>query len=182
MSNLNLHYLTISALSTECPMLNQALSRLAAQSGCNIVHAKMTAYGAENTVNMLLSGNWGSIAKFEAGIPALEQKLSLTIIQKRTHEPELNTAVLHYMASLISVDKPGILSKITDFFDSFGIYLEDIHVQTHFSPRSLRMLNMTLQLSIPMEQHLGSLREQFMTFCEAQNLDATLEPQIGHTY
>lgn len=182
MSDLNLHYLTISALSTECPSLNQALSRLAASAGCNILNAKMTTYGAENLVNMLLSGSWSSIAKFEAGIPALEKKLKLSMIQKRTHEPEFDSAVLHYVASLISVDKPGIVSKVSDFFNSFGILMDDISVQTHLTPRYLRMLNMTIQLTIPAEQHLGSLREQFMTFCEAQNLDATLEPQMGHAF
>ncbi len=150
--------------------------RACTQSGCNILNSKINLFGKEITVALFVAGNWGTIAKMEATLPSLEQKLGLNISIRRTNEsPSINNS-MPYNIQVSAIDKLGIMSGLTDFLGRFDIPIEEIAANTYLSSNGTRMANLNFKINVPEKIHLATLREQFINYCDDNNLDAFLEP------
>ena len=174
------HYIVIMAQCTDQPLIVSELSKLAGQSGCTVLNSRMDTLGREYVMMMMLGGSWDGLAKVESALPALEKRLDMTAFVKRT-EPRAQTEdLLPYSVQVVALDRAGILQKLTEFFDSQGILIEqmfsDAYVATH-TKTQMFTLNMTNH--IPASHHLASVRERFLVFCDDQNLDAIIEPVRG---
>lgn len=173
-----LKYLAISVLGAERPGLANELAKLAASSGCHIVNSHVSTLGGEFIANLLLSGTWSAIAKMEANLPMIEQKLGLNIIMRRTELPVPKDEVLPYSIFLVAMDKPGIIYKITQFFDEQQININELNTESYNARQSKTvMLTVTMRISIPTSMHIAELRERFILFCDDLNIDAIMEPE-----
>jgi glycine cleavage system transcriptional repressor len=82
-----------------------------------------------------------------------------------------------YMVDVISMDHPGIVSDVAEFFSSRNINIEDLSTWTYAAAHTgTPMFSMNMTISIPAEVNIGQLRDEFTRFCDGLNLDATLEP------
>ncbi len=172
--------LIISALGTDRPGLINDLSKAIADSGCNIQDSRMTVLGGEFALMMLIAGHWGAVAKLEDTLPALQKRLDLTLISRRTQTRTTPGNALPYSVEVIALDHPGIVSELAGFFSSRQINIHDMYTGSYAAAHTgTPMFSLNLTIEIPAGTHLSSLREQFLDFCDALNLDAVMEPIKG---
>ena len=170
------NYLIVSALGTHRAGIVSELSRTYAQYGCQILSAKINLLGQELAAFFLLAGNWGAIARLEAALPALEQKLSIALHSRRTQEVSSESALMSYTAHIIAVDRPGILNELMDLFQKETVLVEEVCTNTYINHSHTTMLNLQLKIHIPTSTHLANLRDTFMNYCDQHNFEGFLEP------
>lgn len=175
----NENHLVISTIGEDRPGIVNELSKCCLEYQCSIVDSRMTVLGGEFAVLMLVSGNWDAIAKLESALGQMAKRLNLLIHVKQTHQRTPERA-LAYTVNVVSLDHPGIVHEIAQFFSSRGINIEDLHTSTYSAAHTgTQMFNLEIQIKVPAETHLATLREEFMVFCDDRNLDAIIEPQRG---
>jgi glycine cleavage system transcriptional repressor len=82
-----------------------------------------------------------------------------------------------YIVDVVSMDHPGIVHQVANFFASREINIEEMSTWTYPAAHTgTPMFSMSMTISIPGDQHIGQLRDEFTRFCDELNLDATLEP------
>jgi glycine cleavage system transcriptional repressor len=173
-----MEYLALSILASKQPDITNELCKLAAQCGCHIIDSRMTHLGAEFSANLLLRGSWNTIAKFEAGFSGLEQKYELRSMMRRTKPATAENDRLPYQIFVISPEQAGVAAKLTQFFTDHALVIQDLYVNTYKAPTTeTPMLSVTLTIHLAKNQLIADLREEFMLFCDAHNLDAVMEPQ-----
>jgi len=171
------NYLVISAVGEDQPGIVNALAEKVLESGCNIIDSRMTVLGGEFAILMMVAGSWNTVAKLESALPALEKQLKLTIIAKQTALRDKSAQKIPYMIEVVSMDHPGIVNNIAEFFSSRNINIEDLSTGSYSAAHTgTVMFTMHMVISIPADAHLGNLREQFTEFCDNLNLDAIMEP------
>jgi glycine cleavage system transcriptional repressor len=174
------NFLVISALGQDRPGLVNELTRAILDSGCNIVDSRMSVLGGEFAIILLLSGNWNAIAKLETLREGLEKRLEMTIVTKRTEPRVPRDNLLPYAVDVVSIDQPGIVHHLAEFFSTRNINIENLDTSSYAAAHTgTAMFAVHMTVGIPAEQHIATLREQFMDFCDDLNLDAIMEPIKG---
>jgi glycine cleavage system transcriptional repressor len=180
MSNTANNYLVISALGKDRPGIVKALSKKILDEGCNITDSRMTVLGGEFAVLILTEGHWNTLAKLESALPELEQELELTIICKRTEQKAPSSNLLPYMVEVVSMDHPGIVNQLAEFFSNRKINIEDMVTSGYSAAHTgTPMFSVHMSVGIPADIHIAGLREEFMDYCDGLNLDAVIEPIKG---
>lgn len=173
-------YLVISALGEDHPGIVNQLSKAILEQGCNIEDSRMTVLGGEFAAMLLVEGKWNTLAKIENALPELERQLSMTIISKRTGERATGRNLLPYAIDVVSLDHPGIVNNLAGFFAERDINIEDLSTSTYAAAHTgTPMFAVHMTVGIPADIHIAALREDFMDYCDALNLDAVLEPLKG---
>lgn len=173
----NENYLLISAFAThpESPLL--AVSRRIADSGCNLVDARLSTVGRDVSVLALALGPWDAVAKLESGLGRLEREEGYRLVWYRTGPKPAQSNLLPYMVEVIAADKLGILFQLADFFDRQGITIENLHCSRYRAMQTgAEMFSAQLTVGIPASMHIAALRDDFLEFCDHLNLDAILDP------
>lgn len=174
------HFLVLAAIGEDQPGLVNELTQIILDCGGNIVDSRMTVLGGEFAVLLLLSGQWNTIAKLEQALPRLEQKLGLTLILRRTKERNLNKQLMPYAIEVVALDHLGIVHHLADFFSHRGINIEELTTSSYAAAHTgTPMFSVRMSIAVPADLHIASLREEFMDFCDRQNLDAVMEPIRG---
>ncbi|GMR07665.1 MAG: glycine cleavage system protein R [Gammaproteobacteria bacterium] len=174
------NYLVISALGKDRPGIVHDLSTLIYEHGCNVVDSRMTVLGGEFAIILMISGNWNEVAKIEDFLPEIARQLDLTIISRRTEPRDNRSNLMPYSVEVISIDHPGIVNNISDFFSSREINIEELNTGSYSAAHTgTTMFTVNLVVSVPSKVLIGELREQFMDFCDSLNLDAVIEPIKG---
>ncbi len=170
-------YLVISALGKDRPGIVDELTRRILDDGCNIVDSRMTVLGGEFAMLLMIEGSWNTLAKLEAALPEVKRQMGLTVISERTQEREPHANLMPYMVEVVALDHPGIVHNLARFFSQRAINIEDMVTTGYAAPHTgTPMFSVHMTVGIPSDVHIASLREEFMDFCDAMNLDAVLEP------
>lgn len=170
-------HLVISAIGRDRPGLLKELSGAILDSGCNIEDSRMVLLGMEFTMLLLVSGSWSAVAKLEAMLPALRQRLTLAIFSKRTEPRSSNPKLMPYTVEAISLDQPSIVHELAYFFASRSITIEEINTRRYPALHTgAPLFSISLIIHLPADLSIAVLREQFMELCDSLNLDAILEP------
>lgn len=173
--------LVLTALGKDRPGLVAALSESITSQQCNISESCMSVLGGEFAIIMLVEGQWNNIAKLEQMIPGLQEQLSLTLQCKRTETRPGKHNAVPYTVDVLSMDSPGIVHKVTDFFYTRKINIHDLQTECFNAAHTgTPMFTLTLTLEIPAVTHIATLREEFMDFSDTHNLDAIIEPVKTH--
>lgn len=173
-------YLVISALGEDHPGIVNQLSKVILDQGCNIEDSRMTVLGGEFAAMLLVEGKWNTLAKIENALPELERQLGMTIICKRTGERATGRNLLPYAIDVVAMDHPGIVNNLAGFFSERDINIEDLSTSTYAAAHTgTPMFAVHMTVGIPADLHIAALREDFMDYCDALNLDAVLEPLKG---
>jgi glycine cleavage system transcriptional repressor len=169
--------LVVTAIGKDRPGIVHELSKIVLEHKGNVVDSRMTVLGGEFAILLLVSGKWDTIARLEALLPKLEHKLELTIQTKRTSDRPIKLEHLPYHVEVVSIDHPGIVYEVADFFSSRQINVEEMNTSSHHAPHTgTPMFVLNIVLGIPKEESITQLRENFLDFCDSQNLDGMLEP------
>ena len=156
-------FLVVSALGTDRSGIVSALSQAVLDAGCSIRDSRMAVLGGDFAVIMLLSGNWNSIAKIEGALPRLEETLDLTIQSKRTEPRDSTANLIPYAIEVVSIDQPGIVRDVADFFARRNINIEDIYTSSYAAPHTgAQMFSLHMTVGIPSDAAIAALRGEFM--------------------
>ena len=104
----NENHLLINAYTThpESPLLS--VTRRIADSGCNLVDARLSTVGRDVSVTALATGSWDAVAKLEAMMTRLEREEGLKLVWYRTGAKVVQSNLLPYIVEVVAADKPGI--------------------------------------------------------------------------
>jgi glycine cleavage system transcriptional repressor len=172
--------LVIAALGEDQPGLVDRLSGWVLGSGCNIADSRMTVLGGEFAVLLLVTGNWNNLAKLEDQCPQAEEQLGMTLSIKRTEAKPAAGDFLPYGVDVVSLDHPGIVHNLANFFSQRNINIQDLSTSSYAAAHTgTQMFAVHITLDVPADTHIASLREEFLDFCDRLNLDAVIEPVKG---
>ena len=172
--------LVLTALGADQPGLIAKLSHAINDNDCNIEDSRMSVLGGEFAILMQISGSWDKLAKLETTLHKLQELTSLSIVTKRTEGRKTAQGKIPYSIEVVSIDHPGIVYQLADFFSTRAINVYDMTTSSQAAAHTgtpIFTLNMTVE--IPAATHISSLREEFIDFCELLNLDAVMEPYKG---
>jgi len=170
-------YFVFSALGKDRPGIVNQLSKAILDCGCNIEDSRMTVLGGEFALILMVSGHWGAITRLERQVPVLEKRLELTILARHTEPRTAVQDMVPYTVDVVSMDHPGIVHEIADFFASRDINIEELSTWTYPAAHTgAPMFSLSMTVSLPSGVHIGRLRDEFTSFCDNLNLDATIEP------
>ena len=169
--------LVITAIGEDRPGIINALSKMVLEQKGNILDSRMTVLGGEFAILLLVSGKWDTIARLETTLPKYQDKLELTILTKRTTKRAAKVQYLPYHVEVISIDHPGIVHQVADFFSSRQINVEEMNTSSQHAPHTgTPMFVLNMVLGVPQKESSTQLRESFLDFCDEQSLDGLLEP------
>jgi glycine cleavage system transcriptional repressor len=175
--NTNENYLLINAFAThpESPLLS--ISRRIADSGCNLIDARLATVGRDVSVLALAMGPWDAVAKLESSLSRLEREEGFRLVWYRTGTKPEQSNLLPYIVEVVAADKPGILFQLADFFDRQGITIESLQSLRYRAMQTgADMFSAQVTIGIPASMHIAALRDDFLEFCDHLNLDAIMDP------
>ncbi len=173
----NENHLLINAYTThpESPLLS--VTRRNADSGSNLVDARLSTVGRDVSVTALATGSWDSVAKLEAMLTRLEREEGLKLVWYRTGAKVVQSNLLPYIVEVVAADKPGILFQLADFFDRQGITIENLQSTRYRAMQTgAEMFSAQVTIGVPANMHIAALRDDFLEFCDHLNLDAIMDP------
>ena len=169
--------LAVTAIGPDRTGLVKDLSTAISSAGGSIMQSRMTTLGKEFAMLVLVSANWHAIKKVEESLQALERATELTINYKTTSEREKLPPAAPYSIDIVSIDQEGIVASLATFFASRNIEIVDLSTRQYNAAHTgAAMFSVRMAVNIPAAIHLATLRDEFHELCEAQNLDAIIEP------
>ena len=171
------NYLVITAIGKDRPGIVDDLTKAILDSGCNIEDSRMTVLGGEFAILLLVSGKWNELAKFEDSTSVLQKKLQLTITATRTKEERSKLDVMAYSVEVLSIDQPGIVHELANFFSTRQINIRELNTNRYAAAHTgTAMFSLTMTVNIPADIRIANLRDEFLEYCDNLNMDAVLEP------
>lgn len=168
--------LVISALGNDKSGIVNELSKTILDQGGSISDSRMTVLGGEFAMMLLVSGTQDCIDNILSKLEETGEKLNLTLIAKETQAQESTTDRVPYQVNVVSMDHPGIVHNISDFLSSHNLNIEEIETTTYPAAHTgTPMFSLNMIISVPSSSSIKSLRDEFVTFCDDLNLDASLE-------
>ncbi|MEW5904184.1 MAG: ACT domain-containing protein [Pseudomonadota bacterium] len=169
--------IVLTASGEDRPGLLEGLSGKIADSGCSIEECRVAVLGGRFTMSALLSGPWHALSRLEPQLPGLGEQLGLALTHVRTPQRSEPQQAIPYNVELVTLDRPGIVHQLAVFFARKGINIEELNTTTYPAAHTgANMFSMLMTVGVPPDQHIATLRGDFLDYCDALNLDATFEP------
>jgi glycine cleavage system transcriptional repressor len=171
------NHLIMSALGKDNPGIIDHLSRAIYECECSIQDTRMAVLSGEFAALIAVEGPWDKLARLENQLPELEKELGLAITTDRGEPHEGTSNLLPYVVDLVTLDQPGVVHKVSRFFAEREINIQDMVTSSYAAAHTgTPMFSMRMNVGVPADMHISSLRDEFMDFCDGMNLDAVLEP------
>lgn len=168
--------LAVTAIGPDRAGLVRDLSQAINAAGGSIRESRMIALGAEFAVMMLVSGNWHTVAKLQNSLLALQQQSELTVTVRETQPRPAETAA-PYSIDVVTLDHEGIVFGLSNFFATRSLEIAEVNTRRYNAPHTgALMFSVQMTVNIPRTVHVATLREEFLEYCDEQNLDAVMEP------
>lgn len=170
-------FLVITAMGPNPMELTSVLCRASLESRCVIESTRLTRHGECSALVLQVSGSWDALARLETVLPGLSKKHDFQFGLTRSSPLANRPMALPYVAYVNAVYRPDVLSEICQFFISHQIELEAMTCDTYLAPQTGgTMLSASLTVTLPAGTQINWLRDQFLDFADALNLDALIEP------
>lgn len=170
-------YLAVMAIGKDRPGLANDLVRIIADCGAGISDSRMLPLGGEFAMLLLASGNWHAMARLESELNRLAADSGLGLTLRRTEPRGLREDHIPYSVDVIGPDHGGIVAGLTGFFLGRSIEIGEIATRGYVASQTgAPMFSVQMMVNVPTRLHIAQLREDFMDYCDTQNLDAILEP------
>ncbi len=170
-------HLLLTGVGEDRPGIVESLTRAIADYGGNLEESRMAVLGGEFAIIMLVSAPASAIEALESDQVKLGEQTGLTIHLRRTEKREPGGDVLRYHVEALSMDHPGIVNSVTDFFSRRNINIESLSTETYAAAHSgAPMFALDMIVEIPAGEKIAELRQRFVDFCDELYIDASLEP------
>ena len=128
-----------------------------------------------------MPGTPTQVASASAAAPAppriVQVTAFLTVRVTRGAALENRPQALPYVVYVSAAYRPDILNELCQFFADHKIEVENLVCDSYLAPQTGgTMLNATITVTLPAGTQISWLRDQFLDFADALNLDALIEP------
>lgn len=172
-------YLVVTAVGNDRPGIVEQLSEIIVQHGGNITESRMSVLGGECAMIILVDGTADAIGRIQQDLSQLESRLELKIVTKRTSPRALTRKLLPWHVSVVSMDHPGIVHKVADFFAEREINIEELETRAYAAPHTgTMMFALTMTIGVPAESNIGKIKKDFAGFCDGINVDGEIETRL----
>lgn len=173
-------YLAVQAIGTDRPGLAHDLMRTIADCGASLVEGRMLPLGTQFAMQVLVCGNWHAVARLESELARLAGGSGLVLNLRRTEIRPLREDHIPYSIDVIGPEQAGIVAGLAGFFVSRQVEIGEVAARSYVAQQTgAVMFAVQMGINIPTRLHIAQLREDFMDYCDSQNLDAILEPVKG---
>ncbi len=170
-------FLAISAIGKDRPGLAHDVVRTIADCGASINESRMLPLGGELAMQILVSGNWHSVARVESELARLAEAGGLALHLRRTEPRALREDYIPYSIDVIGPDHGGIVAGLAGFLTARNIEIAEVASRSYAASQTgAAMFAVQMMINVPSRLPIAQLREDFMEYCDSQNLDAILEP------
>lgn len=170
-------YLLISATGRDPLKLTNIICRACQENRCSVVSSRLTRHGQYSLLTVQAAGSWDALARLESTLPVLAKRNNFQLMQTRSEDQEQRPQALPYIVYVSALYQPDILAELCQFFTDQHIGLENITYDTYQAPQTdTIMLNATITVTLLADTQINWLRDQFLDFADALNLDALIEP------
>ena len=170
-------FLVVSALGNNPMTLTSVLYRTCQESRCAVTSTQLSRHGECSVLTLQVGGSWDALARLEGTLPSIAKRHDFTLNVVRSVPLEVRPQALPYVAYVSAAYRPDILGELCQFFTDHRIELESLSCDTYQAPHTGgTMLNATLNVTLPPGTQISWLRDQFLDFADALNLDALIEP------
>jgi glycine cleavage system transcriptional repressor len=170
-------FLAISAIGKDRPGLAHDVVRTISDCGAGISESRMLPLGGEFGMQLLVSGNWHAVARVESELARLAENSGLALNLRRTEPRSLREDHIPYSIDVIGPDHPGIVAGLAGFLVARQIEIAEVASRGYAAAQTgAAMFTVQMMINVPARQPIAGLREDFMEYCDSQNLDAILEP------
>jgi glycine cleavage system regulatory protein len=126
---------------------------------------------------LLVSGNWAAIGKLEKALAKLSEDKPLSISVRKTDERVSEIERMPYGIDIVSLDQPGIVFSLANFFAAQDIEISDLATRRYAAAHTgSQMFAVQMTINVPSTTSISQLRDEFLDLCDQLNLDAILEP------
>lgn len=168
--------LAVTAIGPDRAGLIRDLSEVVTEAGCSIHESRMMALGSEFAVLMLVGGNWHAVGKARERLAKLHEQTELTLTL-RDAEARGPADSAPYLVDVVTLDHQGIVLGLSSFFAGRGLEIAELSTRRYNAPHTgAVMFSVQMTVNVPADVHMATLREDFFAYCDAENLDAVLEP------
>ena len=169
-------YLVITALGADRPGVVNDLSATIHETGCNIDDSRMMVLGGEFAIILMLSGAASAVDQLIKATGKIEKQTGLTVISKRTQPKGSASNTLLYDVEIVSMDEPGIVHHVTDFFARHKINIQSLQTDSYAAPHTgTAMFSMHLAIEVPASHPISQLKTEFGELCDTYNFDGALK-------
>lgn len=170
-------HLILVLIGEDSPGLLEQVARCVMEAGCSLEDSRMSVLANFCCISLAARGNWKTLAKLESQLPRLESDTGLSLIARRSQPEETAPPAMAYSVDVVALDQVGIVHALAGFFTSRGVNIRDLHTRVFRAQQTgTRMFAANMVIDIPADQHLASLRGDFLDFCDELNLDGVLDP------
>jgi len=170
-------FLAISAIGKDRPGLTHDVVRTITDCGASISESRMLPLGSEFAMQILVTGNWHSVARVESELARLADNAGLALHLRRTEPRSLREDHIPYSIDVIGPDHAGIVAGLAGFLTAREIEIAEVASRSYAAAQTgAVMFAVQMMINVPSRQPIAGLREDFMEYCDSQNLDAILEP------
>lgn len=168
--------LAVTMIGPDRAGLIRDLSKIVTDAAGNIQESRMIALGSEFAILMLISGNWHSVAKIREKLDALQSRGEMTIAI-RDSAPRSGIVAAPYVIDVVCLDHEGIVLGLSQFFAARELEIAELNTRRYNAPHTgAPMFSVQMTVNIPAEMQVSTLREEFLEYCDRENLDAIMEP------
>jgi glycine cleavage system transcriptional repressor len=168
--------IAVTAIGPDRAGLIRDLSGIVTQASGSIQESRMMALGSEFAILMLIGGNWHSVAKIREKLEALERRGDLTVtVRDSTPRPQADCAP--YLIDAIALDHEGIVLGLSEFFARRDLEISEMNTRRYNAPHTgAAMFSVQMTVNVPGSLPLAQLRDEFLDYCDQENLAAVMEP------
>ena len=164
----------IATLGEDRPGLVSELSEKLHALDLNIEDSRMSVLGGEFAVLMSVSGSNDALAALERELAELARDSGFVYLYRKTAVRK-GAPAQKYTVKVETVDHPGIVRGIAAFFSERRINIRVLETQTHPAPHTgAPVFNVHMEIEVLESERVEPLREAFLAFCEAEDLDGDL--------
>ena len=82
-----------------------------------------------------------------------------------------------YLVDVVTLDHEGIVFGLSNFFAARGLEIAEVSTRRYNAPHTgALMFSVQMTVNVPRSMHVATLRDEFLEYCDEQNLDAVIEP------
>lgn len=176
-------HIVISALAENPLELINLLCRVCQENRCATVSSHLTQHGQLSALSLETKGSWDALARLEVALTNLKKREDIFLTYARSVQDNKKTKALPYIVYVSAFFRPDILAELCQFFTDHKINIGTIVYDSYQAPQTdTTMLNATITVTLPVSTQISWLRDQFLDFADALNLDALIEPWRPQTF
>jgi glycine cleavage system transcriptional repressor len=166
-------YFVLTAIGSDRSGIVDRLSGFLRERGANIEDSRMAALGGEFAAMLLFSAPDERAAEIERALPLLEEA-ALTVALRATTAPaeRHRGPAVPLRIEAVALDHPGIVHEVARLLARHGVNIESLSTRITQAPVSgSPLFEMTLEVSVPAETRLATVRRDLDELADELNLD-----------